>query len=191
MVMEFIGDSILLWLSLFTAPFLNFILLWRMIPIYLNGFLAAIYSTPSAPSALFSGIVAWWAGADWIRAYMQGELIPSQLNWVIAVSFCVYGVLALLVGLLKKERLYQIFGRRTLLTFFLISFYPIQTGYMPLNTELVIAIFIALIPFMLIFGTIAFFVGKYILKANAPSQTNVPIQRFPKRRFFKRNIRKS
>lgn len=188
MVISFVGDSILLWLSLFLYPFSSFILLWRMIPVYLNGFLSSIYSKPSNSSSVFAGVVAWWAGADWIRGYIEGELFPQQINWVIAILFCLYGIFALLVGILKKEKFYSFFGKRNILTFLLLSFYPIQTGYVKLNNEVLFAILIAFIPFLIFIGIISALIKKIMKVENS----STPVKNFPipRRRFKKFKLKK-
>ena len=168
--MEVITESFELWFSVLIYPFSSFVLLWRMIPVYLNGLLASIYFGPSNTAAVFGGLTALWAGADWIRGYMMGEMIPSQLNWVIAIIFGVYGVVALFVGLLKKKKFYGFFGRRSILTFFAISFYPIQAGHIALNPELIKAILIVAIPIILLLEIFAYFSRKYILKVDATRQ---------------------
>ena len=59
-------------------PFTDFDLLWRMIPVYLNGFLASVYFPPSSSAAVFGGLTALWAGADWIRSYVLVYRLPAS-----------------------------------------------------------------------------------------------------------------
>jgi hypothetical protein len=166
MVIEVIIEYFKLWSSVLIYPFFHFALLWRMIPTYLNGLLASIYFGPSNTAAVFGGLTALWAGADWIRGYIVGEMLPSQLNWAIAIIFGIYGVVALITGILKKKKLYWFFGRRSILTFFAISFYPIQAGNITLTPELIKAILIVMIPAILILELFAAFARKYILKVD-------------------------
>ena len=63
-----------LWLGLIILPIFSFNLLWRMLPIYLNGFVGSIYlNRPSHTTAVFGGLTALWACADWIRGYMMEQ----------------------------------------------------------------------------------------------------------------------
>ncbi|MBT4257583.1 hypothetical protein HOD88_00165 [archaeon] len=175
MVVEFIGDSLLLWVSLLPFPFTNFVLLWTMFPAYLNGFLSSLYSKPSNSSAVFAGVVAWWAGADWIRSYLEMRVFAEQINWIIAILFCVYGFIAIIIGVTKKEKLYFIFGKRDILTYLILSFYPVQIGYLKLGEELLFAILIAFIPFMIVLGILSF-VFRKILRTDesTPSSSSFP-----------------
>lgn len=183
-------QAIEIWFQIFLYPFSNFSFLWRMIPIYFNGVFTTIYSPrPSNSSAVFSGFVALWAGADWIRTYLSGELIASEFNWIIAITFCAYGFISLIVGVTKKESLYKIFGRRSILTFFAISFYPIQTGKIyGLDSETILAILIVAVPMIILLEIFAFMVRKILrvdsTQSYSPSPTKLRrLPRMPSRRF--------
>jgi len=162
-------QSLGLWASLLIIPFFNFDLLWRMIPVYLNGFLASIYFGPSNTAAVFGGLTALWAGADWIRGYIFGQNvlitnIITDINWIIAIIFSVYGILSLTVGIAKIEVLYHFFGRRSILTYFAIFFYPVQAGYVDINTEVITIILVMAIPTIIFLEIFAFIARKHILK---------------------------
>jgi hypothetical protein len=152
------------WINLLVLPFQHFDLLWRMIPVYLNGLLACIYFGPSNTAATFGGLTALWAGADWIRGYSMGGVHPSSTNRIIAILFCIYGISALIVGLTKRKKLYCFFGRRSILTFFAISFYPIQAGFAYFSTEAVVGIFITAIPVIALLELFSLFARKHILR---------------------------
>ncbi len=163
--MVFIVSDVQFWLALLIMPFLNFDLLWRMLPVYLNGLLASIYFPPSDTASVFGGLTALWAGADWIRTYVTGGVYPSQTNWIIAIIFCVYGVAGLMVGLRKKQKFYSFFGRRSILTFFAISFYPIQTNYITsFTSEFVTATVIMAIPVIVLLEVFAKKMRRNVLK---------------------------
>jgi len=168
MVLDFIGNAFVIWAKLIIFPFLHADLLWRMLPIYLNGILMGIYTRSKNDfykGAIFGGVVSILAGIDWIRASVNGDVAFSLLNWVIAICFCVYGLFSAIVGLVKKRQFYFIFGRRSIFTFFAISFYPIQTGFI-YNVELnvIASIFIVALPAILIFELIVFFLRKILYK---------------------------
>ena len=162
---EMMIESFEVWLLLLTFPLSDIAIWWRMIPVYLNGLLAVIYSLPSNSGSVFAGVIALWAGADWIRTYMTGSVYSTQLNWIIAIIFCVYGGAGLLVGILRKQKFYWFF-RRTILTFFAISLYPIQMGYAPAESNLVLAIVIMAIPVIFVLEIFGFVFRRFILRTH-------------------------
>ena len=165
MAASVVTESAVLWSPLLALPFTNFDLLWRMIPVYLNGFLASVYFPPSSSAAVFGGLTALWAGADWIRAYALGPHFPvTRSNWIVAGVFCAYGVFSMIVGLGKKERFYGVCGRRSILTFFAVSLYPIQAGYEPYSKKLLVAILLMAVPAILLLEVFAFHMRKNVLK---------------------------
>ena len=159
-ILQFFGA----WVNLVVLPFQHFDLLWRMLPVYLNGLLASIYFGPSNTAATFGGLTALWAGADWIRGYSMGGVHPSTTNKVIAIIFCLYGILALIVGLSKRKKLYGFFGRRSILTFFAISFYPIQSGYTHFSPAAIVGILLTAVPVITLLELFSLFARKHILK---------------------------
>ncbi len=154
-----------LWSRLLVIPFTDFELFWRMIPVYLNGFLASVYFPPSSSAAVFGGLTALWAGADWIRTYVMGlGRAATASNWAIAVAFCAFGVFCLVVGLRQVRKLYRVSGRRSILTFFAISLYPIQTGHIPLDRKLLVAILVMAVPVIVLLEKFASFTRERVLK---------------------------
>ena len=170
MLANTIRESPVLWSGLVAAPFTDFDLFWRMIPVYLNGFLASVYFPPSSAAAVFGGLTALWAGADWIRTYVLGQGPPvTASNWAIAVAFCAFGVFSLAAGLRKVKRLYHVAGRRSIVTFFAISLYPIQTGHMPYSKDIFVAILIMTVPVILPLEVFASFARERVLKVEPES----------------------
>lgn len=170
MVASVVRESAVLWSRLVVLPFANFDLLWRMIPVYLNGFLASVYFPPSSSAAVFGGLTALWAGADWMRAYaLTPGFSVTRSNWVVAVVFCAYGVFSMIVGLGKREKLYGVCGRRSILTFFAISLYPIQAGYEQYSKKLLVAILVVAIPVIFLLEVFASHMRKNVLKVEPQS----------------------
>ena len=169
MKVETILDYLDAWVNLLVLPFLHFDLLWRMMPVYLNGLLAGIYFGPSNTAATFGGLTALWAGADWIRGYYVGGIDPCPANKAIAILFCVYGIVSLIVGLTKRKKLYGFFGRRSILTFFAISFYPIQAGFADFSTDAIIGILLTAIPVIVLLEVFSLFARKHILRLDKES----------------------
>ncbi len=164
MLLDLLRDSIATWARLIALPFMAFSLVWRMIPVYLNGFLASVYFPPSSPAAVFGGLTALWAGADWIRGYVVGGQTAAKPNWVVAIVFCAWGAFAMLAGLLKIKKLYPICGRRSILTFFAVSLYPVQAGHASYSKNLIIAIIVVAVPAIVVLELFAVHMRKNILK---------------------------
>ena len=165
MATSVIRESAELWWRLLALPFSHFELLWRMIPVYLNGFLASVYFPPSSSAAVFGGLTALWAGADWIRAYALGQQsVVTRANWIVAGVFCAYGAFSMMVGLGKKEKFYGVCGRRSILTFFAISLYPIQAGYGKYDKKLLVAIIVMAVPVILLLELFANHMRRNVLK---------------------------
>ena len=139
-----------------------------MIPVYMHGLLSLIYSKPSASAASFTGAVALWSGLDWIHGYILGSVVSTNLNWVIAIIFISFGTLSLLIGIFKGQKLYWLFGRRSILTFFAITFYPMQVGYLILDTNIISVIAITAIPSIIILEIFGILLRKIFIK-NTPS----------------------
>jgi hypothetical protein len=168
MVADAIRESAALWLHLLVLPFKDFDLLWRMIPIYLNGFLAAVYFPPSGPAAVFGGLTALWAGADWIRSYLMGARpVATAANWVIALAFCAFGVFSLVTGFKRIEKYYGVCGRRSILTFFAISLYPMQTGHVRCSKDLLLAIALLAVPVIVLLELLAAHARETVLKPDS------------------------
>lgn len=147
------------WLTLVLMPLSHFSLLWRMLPVYINGLLASIYLKPSNTAAVFGGITALWAGADWVKTYMlgQGVVAVSYINWVIAGAFIIYGVLSSIVGFGKMKSFYFLFGRRSILTYFAVSVYPIQVGRIEATQPILTSILLLAVPVILAIEIFAMF----------------------------------
>ena len=98
------------------------------------------------------------------------EIIRENPDGVklLAIIFCIYGGLGLLVGILRKQKFYWFF-RRTILTFFAISLYPIQMGYAPAESNLVLAIVVMAIPAIFVLEIFGFVFRRFILKTHTTS----------------------
>jgi hypothetical protein len=68
------------------------------------------------------------------------------------------------VGIRKVKRLYRIAGRRSILTFFAVSLYPVQTGHMPYSKDLLVAILIVAVPVIILLDVLASFARERVLK---------------------------
>ncbi len=69
-----------------------------------------------------------------------------------------------MVGLRKEKRLYRVSGRRSILTFFAISLYPIQTMHVPYSKDLLVAILVMAVPVIILLDRFASFARERVLK---------------------------
>ena len=139
-----------IWLSLIIAPIKDFNALWGVIPLYVDGFLMNYYEQDTRSRLLTGGFIISFVGLDWARRLYQTVPIQFDIRWILVFIFLGYGVLALIVVLLKKMTLVRLLGKRKFVNYFGISFYPLQTGVIPYSTETLISILVMLIPVWLI-----------------------------------------
>ena len=130
----------------------------------MRDFRSATLAGFSSPAAVFGGLTALWAGADWIRGYVTGGQSATYVNWAVAVVFCAYGALAMAVGLMKIKRLYPICGRRSILTFFAVSLYPIQAGHAGYSKQLFMAILVMAVPAIILLELFAVHMRENVLE---------------------------
>ncbi len=72
-----------------------------------------------------------------------------------------------MVGLRKVKGLYRVSGGRSILTFFAISLYPIQTEHIPSDNELLVAILVMAVPVIVLLGRFVSFTGERVLKVES------------------------
>jgi len=165
-MVDLIG-AVFVWIGLILTPLSRFDLLWPIIPVYVNGVLAEVYLKASHVGAVFSGFIMIWVGADWIRRLMMRSIAPDlSLEWSIIYFFLIYGLVSIYVGIIQHSRFHYIFGRRRIVTYFAISFYPIQVGLVPLTTNVLYAILIMFVPIFIIMEIIP-----HLLRSHLPEPT--------------------
>ena len=91
MVLSMLRESLAIWSRLLVLPFMAFSLLWRMIPVYLNGFLASVYFPPSSPAAVFGvsrgGVSVLVTAGPAEKATTTNAKKPRILFLIIVFSF--------------------------------------------------------------------------------------------------------
>ena len=141
----------LVWLSLIAAPITDLEVLWGVIPLYIDGLLMELYEQDTRFKLLAGGSVISFVGLDWARRLLQiGIPIQFSIQWILVFIFLAYGVLSLFVVLMKKMTLIRFLGKRKFVTYFGISFYPLQAGVVPYNIDVLISILVMLIPVWLV-----------------------------------------
>lgn len=140
-----------IWLSLIIAPIKDFNALWGVIPLYVDGFLMLYYEQDTRSKLLTGGFILSFVGLDWARRLLQiGIPIQFGFQWILVLIFLGYGVLALIVVLMKKLTLVRLLGKRKFVSYFGISFYPLQTGIISHSSDTLISILVMVIPVWII-----------------------------------------
>ncbi|MBI2548067.1 hypothetical protein HYW21_01835 [Candidatus Woesearchaeota archaeon] len=142
--------------SVFSIPLRNLEEVWSIIPIYAEMVIGTLLGEDEMHSnSVWCGFLLLWSSADWIRYYiMKGISFSfSNLNWVIALSFGVVGLLAFIVGF-SKSFLSVVFGRYSIWGYFAIAFYPLQYMMIEISRENVIAILLFSVPFIIAYESI-------------------------------------
>lgn len=150
----YLWDTFRLWLhTIFVAPWQNFDMLWVLLAIYLGWIFADFFQEKRGTSlgnAISNGVVALWAGIDWIRAifraYSAGlKITPTELagKLVLAAFVLFYGLMIIYYGI-KAKPLTKYIGRIREVTYVLIIFTPVIYS-------------VTLLDFRLLLGTIIFF----------------------------------
>jgi len=107
----FIFEVINLWFYMvFTSPFSNFEVLWILVPVYLSWFLSEFFQEKQGTSignAITNGVVATWAGIDWLRTTMHLADSDGTALTLLKVIFCLivtgYGIIIIIEGIKTRE----------------------------------------------------------------------------------------
>ena len=97
-------DSFVLWLkAIFVAPFTNPDMLWILIPIWVGWIFADFFQEKKGTSlgnAISNGVLALWAGLDWIRTSIRAVQAGDSAHWlswlgksVVALFVCLHQLL--------------------------------------------------------------------------------------------------
>ena len=128
-------------LQLVQTPFLHVELVWGIVPLYFAWILNELTSAKASfQTALQIGFSLLWAGAHWAWQYFPARSHPSReiiLNALFAVNILItlfvlaLGALAMYCGLRRKFPAYCSFlGHSRFGSYFMISIFPIQAGYL-------------------------------------------------------------
>jgi len=136
-----------IWLSLITAPIKDFNALWGVVPLYIDSFLMNYYEQDTRSRLLTGASIITFVGLDWARRlYQSGLPIGFEIQWILVFIFLGYGLLSLIIVLKKKTNLISLLGKRKMVTFFGISFYPLQAGVIPYSSDTLMSILVMLVP---------------------------------------------
>lgn len=145
--------------SIFWAPSQNTDMLWVLIPIYFSWTFAEFFQEKTGTSlgnAISNGVVAVWAGMDWLRTTIKAhdfsQLFQTAFMAEIALSIAViiYGIFIILAGVNTLE-ITKYIGRIREVTFVLVAFTPVIYNVIGISWY---ALFSFLIYFPLFYYTI-------------------------------------
>ncbi|AJF61296.1 TPA: hypothetical protein HA239_03665 [Candidatus Woesearchaeota archaeon] len=128
-------DSFVLWLkAIFVAPFTNPDMLWILIPIWVGWIFADFFQEKKGTSlgnAISNGVLALWAGLDWIRTSIRAVQAGDSAHWlswlgksVVALFVLSYGCWIIYLGV-KGKQLTKYLGRIREVTYVVIIFSPL------------------------------------------------------------------
>ncbi len=156
----FLWKYLVIWASLFVAPYHNLETLWIIIPIYISWVLAEFFQEKRSTSfgnAISNGGVMLWVGIDWLR-YLSRMLAEGTIKfgwqtifkYTVAVIVLGYGLTIIIHGI-KGKRYIRFFGRIRGVTYVMLMFTPIVYGIVKMDWHFFIAI---LLYFPLYYGFI-------------------------------------
>ncbi|MEI8063834.1 MAG: hypothetical protein WCH84_07205, partial [Verrucomicrobiota bacterium] len=99
-----------------------------------------------------NGFVMLWTGLNWARHLSRvstwAYLFDSRaLAWVVAASVIALGVFTIVLGFRKKDKLLcEVLGHTRFSCYFLITFYPMQSGLVRWDWTTLVAILIFAAP---------------------------------------------
>ena len=147
-------------LHLLVVPFDHLGALWPILPVYTTLILGELYKSKIGfGHAVGNGFVMLWTGLNWARHLARmskfSQLFDSHvLAWAVSVAVIALGVFTIILGFRKKDKtLCEILGHTRFSCYFLITFYPMQTGLISWEWTTLVAILIWAVPcWFLIYG---------------------------------------
>ena len=147
--------------KLISTPFQHVDLIWGIVPLYFGWLLNELTSNKATfRTAIQAGFSFLWAGAHWTYQYLSkrpASAPPFNLNTLFAVNVMVtilvlvIGIVALTSGLRRKyPRGCSFLGHFRFGNYFMITLFPIQSGYHKWSWDVVAAIAIFAIPLWLL-----------------------------------------
>lgn len=136
-------ESFKLWLyTIFAAPFLNMVMLWVLVPVWLGWFFSEFFQEKTGTSmgnAISNATIVLWGSIDCTRqtlSLMNEGVVAGSWNvfarFALLSGIFLYGVLIIILGL-KGKQIIKSIGRVREVTYFFVIFVPILYGFMPLT----------------------------------------------------------
>ncbi len=144
--------------EILSAPIKHPILLWVLIPVYINWIISDIYQERKGTklgNAISNGFVALWVGLDWGRQLTSQFVLSSESLFKIALVgfFIMYGLSVIITGLRGKE-IVKYVGRIREITYAIICLTPIFYGFVPLSINTILSIIVFFPVFYIIFEVV-------------------------------------
>ncbi len=140
-------------LRLLVEPFSNLGTAWPILPVYTTLIIGELYKGKIGfGHAVGNGFVMLWTGLNWARHLSRvstwAYLFDSRaLAWVVAASVIALGVFTIVLGFRKKDKLLcEVLGHTRFSCYFLITFYPMQSGLVRWDWTTLVAILIFAAP---------------------------------------------
>ena len=137
-------------LRLLVVPFDHFGQSWYVImPLYTSLILGELYKGRIGfGHAVGNGFIMLYTGLNWARHLSQLSFIHFKtLPWLVTASCIALGVFTIILGFRKKDKaLCQILGHTRFSCYLLITFYPMQAGFVVWEWTTLLAILIWAVP---------------------------------------------
>ncbi len=149
--------------QLIVAPFGHLGTAWPILPVYTTLILGELYkSKVSFGHAVCNGFVMLWAGLSWARLLAAKGWMDyagyagkqrMALAWIVTVCCIGVAIFSIILGLRKKDKaMCEILGHTRFSCYFIIMFYPMQSGRVAWSwTNLVVVLVFALPVWFLIY----------------------------------------
>lgn len=146
------------WVELVVTPFRHFPQVWLgIVPLYVSLFLGELYkSKVSFGHAVGNGFMMLWTGLNWAMHLSNlgmfsyfGDLRKHHMAtaWAVTAGAIALGIFTIVLGFRKKDKaLVSVLGHSRFSLYFLILFYPMQTGMVRWNWPSVAAVLIFVLP---------------------------------------------
>ena len=149
-------------LEILISPFGRADMVWGIVPLYFGWIVNELTSAkPSYHTAIQTGFSFMWAGAQWCYQYMSNNPTSGDnfnlriflaVNVTVTVFVLTFGLAAFVCGIRRKYPKYAKFlGHTRFSNYFMITIFPMQSGYLPWSWERFIAILAFAVPIWMIF----------------------------------------
>jgi hypothetical protein len=151
-------------IEIFAAPFMNFELLWVVIPVYFQWFLTSTFQEKKETAfgnAMVNGFVCMWVGLDWSKTLYQeiveGSASIEAFRLILSIALIIYG-LFIFIQSFRGRRIVKYIGRVREVYYFIIVLTPIFYTIVPVDLITIGAILLGLPISYLVSGLFARYV---------------------------------
>jgi hypothetical protein len=146
---QYIWSLFKLWIdTLFVIPFVNWDMLWLLVPVWISWFFSEFYQEKvgtSMGNAITNSVVVLWGSIDCTRQTVRlitEKIITStgEIIWRFALVglLFIYGILIIFLGIKGKTIIRKI-GRVRTATYIFVIFVPVLYNVMPLSMNHILA----------------------------------------------------